>query len=1131
MYEPEQVLHPIILSTINATLKEFGLPKLEYKNNTNNGEWFGKCVRCFIEKGDPGDDRFVAWPNDPSRPVDGYKGSLPCFHCRQCARSNGNVWTGDLVQFYRDVYNVDFVTARQALGLPPKKPVLYTKLAPSLDRRKPPLPPGEVWQQAVWELLATWQESLQAHDGALGYLLDRGFTQDNIARWKFAYTGDDDRYIAGELLGLPDKQVRIPSGIVIPEFHVNVITGEQEVWNVIIRRDDYAIEQEYQLFKRREKYHNLKGGQSGLFLDYLLSRKKPCFLVEGQLDAYSLLQEAGDLITPVATCGKLGARSLYYITKLNLIPEFVVIVKDVDGEGKTSLADFWMDELDDALCVAPPAHDINCMLQERPGWVREWVLEILLKCSKLGLQSKNFEGSILTGFAPKNPQISIVEPNKTTVEERHVVTDEVKVPDQIEEQKAQPLKSALGSKIFEGGIKTPLEEKTHQISTVAPNTTVLQSLWRPCNVCESEGVHQDLDGVFWCVEHYPADPGILIDTLDALQEWVELHRFSANDRRLMARCMDLETTGLNPQKHKIISLAMETEHGNLLIDMRRFYEKPQEERELWKAAIRELFVDNVTWIGHNIKFDLNFIAVHLGIKGIKYVYDSQIVETIITAGRQLRTNMKAAANRYGIHVSKDERDWFIDLDRRKDDWRNTFPKEQRWYMVQDIIVPKLLMRKQKAIIEEQKLSEVVALEHAALPALSAMEVHGVCINKSAWAQIIRRAEIEQRKLETEIQRVLSEAIMEKQQYVQTSLFDGEVASVVNLASPIQVKQALKKLGIDVPSVKREELEKVEGEHPIIATMIEWKRLEKLITSFGAPLLGFIQGDERIHANFFQIGAVTGRMSCREPNLQQIPKADEDSEDPYDIRSCFVAPQGKVLLTADFPNIELRILANHAKDDVMLAAFEDDDDKADLHSYTARKMFNLPDNVNPKQHFIHGVQARHAAKQINFGLMFGMGPRRLAQKVGCDVDTAKQLIEVYFQAYNKVAAYLRFSAAKGIQQRYAVTASGRRRHFDHLEFTDPAIRAQVERWSKNHPIQGLNADITKVALALLYERLPEGCATVLVVHDEIVVEAPEALQEEAKHILAMCMEEACKRYLKVVRIPSQKVVIDKRWSKD
>ncbi|GHO50950.1 hypothetical protein KSX_91130 [Ktedonospora formicarum] len=207
---------------------------------------------------------------------------------------------------------------------------------------------------------------------------------------------------------------------------------------------------------------------------------------------------------------------------------------------------------------------------------------------------------------------------------------------------------------------------------------------------------------------------------------------------------------------------------------------------------------------------------------------------------------------------------------------------------------------------------------------------------------------------------------------------------------------------------------------------------------------------------------------------------------------------------------------------------------DLHAETAKLMFRLPPETDTKKHLYKGVPVRKIAKTINFGLAYGMGAHGLADRAGVDITTAKDLIHTYFNTYKGIARWLPQTAKRALAQGYVVTLAGRRREFpsvpDGLDW-NREVRAIAERSAKNHPIQGTNADILKRALALLYAALPANAHLILAVHDEIVVECPEARITEAAQVMQTMMVQACQDFLHVVHIPEPEVLIDLYWRKE
>lgn len=634
-----------------------------------------------------------------------------------------------------------------------------------------------------------------------------------------------------------------------------------------------------------------------------------------------------------------------------------------------------------------------------------------------------------------------------------------------------------------------------------------------CNVCRDEQTGLPIE-----IEQVASIPALpYLTTIEQVLDLTE--RLEANTTYVL----DLETTGLNPRKDKIITLALGTPRNVSTIDVRGFYAASDEIQTQWKAALQKLLHrDDITWTGHNLKFDWSFLAVHFGVR-LRRVYDTMLVERLIHNGIRASVSLLNTAARYGIEVTKEERNWFVDLDQR-DEWHNPLPPEQLAYIEQDIRVPHLLIEKQKESVERLDLKQVIDLENNALPMIAAIEVKGVSVNVARWEDILKIQQTRHMKLTTHLKQVLGVALANQEGIQQGVLFGEQALPDINLGSSDQLVKGLQALGLTVSGASKEALEDIRNKHEIIPQVLDWKKLEKFISAFGTSLLKHVQDDGRIHATFDQLGADSGRITCREPNLQQMPKPQDDDTN---IRSCFVAPPDHKLLVADLSNIELRILAEASNDPTMLRFFAEG---KDLHSETARLMFKLGPDVDPKKHLINGIKARDIAKTINFGLAYGMGANGLANRVGVDLETAKRLMQIYFATYKGVDGYLKRTGRKGVKEGYAVTLAGRRRLFAQDDLSNPVKRGRIERAAKNHPIQGTNADILKRALALLSARLPEDIHVVLTVHDEIVLEAPVTSLDIAEKLLKASMMDACKEFLKNVVIPEPDVLIADYWVK-
>ncbi|HYU73131.1 MAG TPA: CHC2 zinc finger domain-containing protein, partial [Ktedonobacteraceae bacterium] len=293
------------------------------------------------------------------------------------------------------------------------------------------------------------------------------------------------------------------------------------------------------------------------------------------------------------------------------------------------------------------------------------------------------------------------------------------------------------------------------------------------------------------------------------------HRFPDTEQLVL----DLETTGLDPRTSKVITLAIGKPGNVAIIDLRGYYTSDPGQQEAWKDALQQLLHRDVLWIGHNLKFDWSFLAHQFGVK-LQRVYDTMLVEKLLHAGDHVSASLQASAERYGITVTKEQRSWFIDLDRRAEEWVAPLPEEQRAYIRQDIEVPYQIWERQQEALAQRDLMRVVSLEHQALPAIAAMEVHGVRVDVERWRGILSARRAQRVALEAQIKQVLGEALA-RTQPAQATLFGESVLPSVHLTSSDQLREALHALGVNVSSASKEALQEVEQEHPVIAQLLEW----------------------------------------------------------------------------------------------------------------------------------------------------------------------------------------------------------------------------------------------------------------------------------------------------------------------
>lgn len=328
----------------------------------------------------------------------------------------------------------------------------------------------------------------------------------------------------------------------------------------------------------------------------------------------------------------------------------------------------------------------------------------------------------------------------------------------------------------------------------------------------------------------------------------------------------------------------------------------------------------------------------------------------------------------------------------------------------------------------------------------------------------------------------------------------------NINSPKQLGVALfEDLGLPCKkktksgySTNAQVLEGLRSAHPVVEKIMEYRTLTKLKSTYCDGLLKVIDTDGRIHTRFNQVETRTGRISSLEPNLQNIPiRTDLGRE----MRKFFIAAPGCRLVDADYSQIELRVLASMAEDQTMIDAFNSG---ADIHTATAAQVFGLPpEMITP--------QLRSRAKAVNFGIVYGIGAFSLAKDIGVSNKEAKEYIDSYMHTYQGVAAYMQRMIDAAKDTGYATTLFGRRRYLPELAASNHMLRAFGERVARNMPIQGTAADIIKIAMVRVDRRLYAErmeSRLILQVHDELIVEAPEAEADRALQIVTEEMEHAC-----------------------
>ena len=553
--------------------------------------------------------------------------------------------------------------------------------------------------------------------------------------------------------------------------------------------------------------------------------------------------------------------------------------------------------------------------------------------------------------------------------------------------------------------------------------------------------------------------------------------------------LDTETTELDPYTSRLRLLQLATPERVFIVDFDHFANGDSTRSEATAPLRRLLEAPRPIKIAHNAKFDAKFIKHNLGVD-LGGLFDTLLASQLVGAGDiEERHGLETVASRYLNEA--------IDKSERLSNWNFELSEAQLEYAARDAAI--LLPLREKLIerLKSESLIKCAQLEFECVMPVVDIELAGFYMHKDRWLEQLGVVEKRRAELAEQLQSVLAE------ESSQGSLFGGPQREDINLDSQQQLTKALNRLGIPLPdSTRNWKLQPLAAQYPIIATLLEYRTVQKALTSYGENMIEMINPvTHRLHADFRQIGAPTGRFACTNPNIQQVPHAVE-------YRRCFSGyPEERKLIIADYSQIELRILAEFSGDQAFTNAFNSG---ADLHRVTASEVFNTSlDQVTKEQ--------RDFAKRLNFGVVYGIGASRFAMMTGLSVPDAENVLRRYFGTYRQLDAYLREAANRAVSDRQARTASGRLVRFRYDE-NDRQQISMTQRNGKNTPIQGTSADILKRALRLLKDELKDTNASVVnIIHDEIVVEADaddaEGIAEKVENVMIAAGQE----YLKTVPV--------------
>lgn len=532
---------------------------------------------------------------------------------------------------------------------------------------------------------------------------------------------------------------------------------------------------------------------------------------------------------------------------------------------------------------------------------------------------------------------------------------------------------------------------------------------------------------------------------------------------------DTETTGLDYEKDHLVGFSFAFNGSEAYyVPFKHFYlgVPEQIDEEDIKTAIRMIFKHKV--VGHNIKFDLHFITRFLDDDSLVIYSDSMILAWLINPESAL------ALDKLSDKLLNHTMVAFKDTVKKGETFASVELEDACKYASEDAFITlklfNLFLEKLKLQSANHLIEESMEVEVPFITTLLAMEKEGIALDSAFLDAFL-----------VEVKETLGEL---------TQKIYDLAGSEFNINSTKQLGVVLfETLGLPVGkkiktgySTNEKVLSGLKDKHEIIGSLLEYREVYKLYSTYIEPLLKLSKEDKnsRIHTSFIQTGTATGRLSSKNPNLQNIPAR---SKLGLKIREAFIAPEGKKLIGIDYSQIELRLLAHFSQDLVLVDAFNSD---KDIHLQTAIALFG-EDEAQAK---------RSVAKTVNFGLLYGMGQKKLSDTLGITTKEAKEIIERYFESFPTVKTYFRSIVDDSKHFGYVETLLKRRRYFDY-ENASPMFRAAYERESVNSVFQGSASDLIKLSMNQIHNVIKDeklNAKMLLQIHDELIFEVDESEAE-------------------------------------
>ena len=543
---------------------------------------------------------------------------------------------------------------------------------------------------------------------------------------------------------------------------------------------------------------------------------------------------------------------------------------------------------------------------------------------------------------------------------------------------------------------------------------------------------------------------------------------------------DTESSSTDPMNAELAGLSFAVPEGPAWYVPVGHHEGQQLSLEEVLSSVRPLFTaEGVRRVAHNANYDLTLLS-NYGIDPNGVIdHDTMIAAHLLGNARLgLKPLALSILNREMTEITE-----LIGRGAKQKTFNEVAIQDGAPYAAADADFTLQLREHFEPLLEHQGFNDLMDdVELPLVPVLVEMQRAGV-------------------RLDSGILHEMSRDLKEQLDQIETDLY-GDIGHSVNINSPKQLSDVLfGELGL--PKTRRTKsgystdanaLESLKGMHPVVDRILDYRQMSKLKSTYVDALPEMVNPHTgRIHTSYHQTGSATGRLSSSDPNLQNIPVRTELGRQ---VRRAFVADAGCQLLSADYSQIELRVLAHLSQDPSLLEAFRRGED---IHAATASQMFNVPINE------VDGEQ-RRIAKVLNFGVIYGLGPYGISQQTGFSREEGRHFIDTYLSRYPGINQYLESVKDQTRATMYAETLLGRRRYFPDIQSTNHNSRAAAERMAINMPIQGTAADIMKKAMINVQARMKNEqvrSKMILQVHDELVFEVPD---DEMDHMTALAMDE-------------------------